>query len=136
MRRNYLPRMRISKSIPAARALFLELARLDVQSDNAMTTPRTICDVCGTAVPPHAHFLVRMDVFADPTMPPINTDDLDEANITQTLDELMKQIETMSADDLQDGVHRRFEYRLCGWCHKQFLSNPLGLPRRKRLGEN
>jgi hypothetical protein len=39
-------------------------------------------------------------------------------------------------DELQDGVHRRFEYKLCPACQRQFLTNPLGVPRKRREGEN
>jgi hypothetical protein len=35
----------------------------------------------------------------------------------------------MSADELQDQVHRRFEYKLCRVCQMRFLVNPLGKPR-------
>jgi hypothetical protein len=97
---------------------------------------RVICDICGSTVGPHAHFIVRMDVFADPSMPSMSTEDLEEMDADQKLDDLIKQMEGMSADELQDGVHRRFEYKLCPACHKQFLTNPLGVPRWRREGEN
>jgi hypothetical protein len=42
----------------------------------------------------------------------------------------------LSADDLQDDVHRHFEYRLCRPCQRKFLANPLGKPRENRPGEN
>ena len=29
---------------------------------------RVICELCGCTVPPHAHYIVRIDVFADPQM--------------------------------------------------------------------
>ena len=32
-------------------------------------------------------------------------------------------------DDLQDQVHRRFEFKLCRPCQAKFLANPLGRPR-------
>src|SRR5215204_1045792 len=34
---------------------------------------RTICDLCGHSIPPHAHYVVRMDIFADPSMPEMDT---------------------------------------------------------------
>ena len=39
---------------------------------------RVICDLCGDTVPPHAHYVVRIDVFADPSLPPVTTDELEE----------------------------------------------------------
>jgi len=97
---------------------------------------RVICDICGISVPPHEHFVVKIDVYADLTIPAMTTEELEEINSEATLEKLMKQMEGMSADELQDGVHRRFLYRLCAGCHRQFLSNPLGLPRKKRGSEN
>jgi hypothetical protein len=97
---------------------------------------RVICDICGVSVSPHEHFVVRIDAFADPTVPAMTTEELEELDADAKFKDLLKQMEGMSVDELQDGVHRRFEYKLCAGCHKQFLSNPLGLPRQKRTGAN
>ncbi|CAN5669669.1 hypothetical protein BH09PLA1_BH09PLA1_29400 [soil metagenome] len=97
---------------------------------------RVICDICGSSVAPHAHFVVRIDVFADPSIPAMNTEELEALNAEQTLEDLMKQMQGMTSDELQDGVHRRFEYKLCPPCHTQYLTNPLGLPRKRRSGKN
>ena len=77
-----------------------------------------------------------MDVFADPATPPLNTEELEDAGFDATLDSLLDEMKHMTADELQDGIHRRFEYRLCGFCHRRFLANPLGKPRQTRAGEN
>ena len=51
--------------------------------------------------------------------------------------ELLEQMKDMSADELQDQVHRRFEFKLCRTCHMRFLVNPLGKPRTPpRAGQN
>ena len=97
---------------------------------------RVICDICGDSVGPHAHYVVRIDVYADPSVPPVFSEDLEEDDPGEKIGELIKQMEAMSPDDLQDQVHRRFEYRLCRACQRQFLANPLGLPRRHQTGEN
>jgi hypothetical protein len=94
------------------------------------------CDLCGRPVELHASYVVRMEVFADPAMPPLDTGDLSAGGFDQTLDELLEQMKHLSADDLQDDVHRRFEYRLCPPCHRQFLANPLGKPRGLRVGRD
>ena len=94
------------------------------------------CDICAAGIPAHEHFIVRIDVFADPTLPDFDASALADANIMQTIDELMKQMQSMTTDELQDGVHRRFAYRLCAACHKRFLANPLGLPRTQSVGQN
>ena len=114
----------------------LDQVRAETSPYNAGMTQRVICELCGTVVVPHAHFIVRIDVFADPSMPEMSTETLEELNIEQTFDELLKQMEGMTIEELQDGVHRRFEYKLCPSCHRAFLSNPLGKPRVRRTGEN
>jgi hypothetical protein len=42
----------------------------------------------------------------------------------------------MSDEELQDQVHRRFEYKICRQCQVKFLANPLGKPRVKGVGPN
>src|SRR5436305_11451744 len=90
---------------------------------------QVLCDICHRVMDLHASYIVRIDVFADPTVPPLNTDDAQAPGFDQTLDDLMEQMKGMSTEELQDGVHRRFEYRLCPACHLRFLANPLGKPR-------
>ena len=97
---------------------------------------RVTCDLCDRTLPKHASYVVRMDVFADPTMPALGTEDLEETDFGETLDKLLEEMKGLTADDLQDGVHRRFEYRLCPACHPRFLANPLGKPRVARAGKN
>jgi hypothetical protein len=94
------------------------------------------CAICHAPLDPHAHYIVRIDVFADPTLPPMTTEQLEQTDTDQTLAKLLEEMAHLSADDLQDQVHRRFEYHLCPTCHPQFLANPLGLPRRRRTGKN
>jgi hypothetical protein len=77
-----------------------------------------------------------MEVFADPRMPPMSGAEIESIDFDQTLSDLLKEVEAMSADDLQDGVHRGFEYNLCPACHRVFLSNSLGKPRQGRIGKN
>ena len=97
---------------------------------------RVTCDACGRVVPAHAHYVVRIDVFADPAMPQTSSDELAEMDFDRTFAELIEQMKTMTADELQDQVHRRFEYRICPACQRKFLANPLGLPREKRPTTN
>jgi hypothetical protein len=97
---------------------------------------RVLCDLCDQPLEKHASYVVRMDVFADPSTPPLNTEDLEDAGFDAKLESLLHEMKNMSVEELQDGVHRRFEHRLCGPCHRQFLGNPLGKPRQTRAGEN
>ena len=97
---------------------------------------RVTCDLCDRSLPTHQSFVVRMDVFADPSVPPMSTEDLEETSFDEALEQVMDASKHLTSDDLQDGVHRRFEYRLCPRCHKRFLGNPLGKPRDLREGQN
>ena len=97
---------------------------------------RVTCDLCDRRLPKHASYVVRIDVYADPTTPNLSTEDLEETNFDETLDKLMDEMKGMTAEDLQDTVHRRFDYRLCPACHRRFLANPLGKPREVRTGTN
>jgi RNase P subunit RPR2 len=97
---------------------------------------RDSCELCDRPLPPHGHYIVRIDVFADPEMPPISSEELAEADYQQAMRELIEQMKDMSADDLQDQVHRRFEFKLCRACQMRFLVNPLGKPRQRRMMNN
>ena len=97
---------------------------------------RLLCDLCERPTDVYASFVVRIDVFAEPSIPPLSTEELSEKGFDQTMDDLLAEMAHLSADDLQDGVHRRFEYRLCPACQRRFLANPLGKPRGVRVAEN
>lgn len=97
---------------------------------------RVTCDLCDRQLVKHASFVVRIDVFADPSMPPLSTAELGETDFDATLDQLIDEMKGMTTDDLQDGVHRRFEFRLCPGCHRRFLANPMGKPRDVQTGTN
>ena len=97
---------------------------------------RVLCDLCDRPVPPHRHYIVRIDVFADPEMPAVTSEEMEEADYQSAMKELLEQMKGMTADELQDQVHRRFEFKLCRACQMRFLVNPLGKPRRTRAGEN
>jgi hypothetical protein len=94
------------------------------------------CDLCGTSIPPHAHYIVRIDVFADPAMPEMTSDELHTMDADAEIENLLEQMKSMNEDELQDQVHRRFEFKLCRPCQRKFLVNPLGKPRRQKIGEN
>src|SRR5215510_11631605 len=83
---------------------------------NAAMLHRVTCDACGRVVPKHAHYVVRIDVFADPEMPQTTSEELAEMDFDTTFAELIEQMKSMTADELQDQVHRRFEYRICPSC--------------------
>ncbi len=97
---------------------------------------RIRCDLCHRLIPPHAHYIVNIEVFADPSMPPTTGDELAELDFDDELQKLIDQMKDLSADDLQDQVHRKFHFRICRPCQIRFLANPLGKPRQTRTGKN
>jgi hypothetical protein len=94
------------------------------------------CDLCGVLIAPHAHYVVRIEVFADPTVPALNVEGLGVAGADETYEKLIEQMKHMSEEELQDQVHRHFYFTLCPTCQPEFLVNPLGRPRRRRVSEN
>ena len=87
--------------------------------------PPESCELCGRELSPAGHFVVRIDVFADPAIPPTTRDELSATDFDSQIDDLLEQMRNMTADELQDQVHRRFEYRICPKCHRRFLRDPL-----------
>ena len=94
------------------------------------------CALCDQPIVDGSGYCVRIEVYADPHLPPMSIGEVESADFNATLADLTKQMQNMSADDLQDGVHRRFEYRLCPICQKRYLANPLGMPRTVRASAN
>jgi hypothetical protein len=94
------------------------------------------CDLCGQAMPPHTHYVVRIDVYADPALPPTTSAELNKIDFDNTFDKLLKEMKELTAEELADQVHRRFEFKICPACQKRFLSNPLGKPRNVTAAKN
>ena len=94
------------------------------------------CDLCGREMEAHNHYIVHIDVFADPSIPPTSSAELESMDFDATIDGLLDEMKHMSAAELQDQIHRRFEFRICAKCQPGFLVNPLGMPRNVRAGEN
>ena len=104
-------------------------------SESLPPVDRSTCAVCAVDLTPGNHYVVRIDIFADPGLsePASACDNSDPA--TQ-LAEVIAQMKSMSAEELQDRVHRRFEYSVCAACQRKLLANPLGLPRTLRNSSN
>jgi hypothetical protein len=98
--------------------------------------PQLTCAVCNRPVPVGSGYLVRIDLMADPELPAMSAEEIALGNLSAAIASVIEEAKNLSAEDLQDGVHRRFEYRLCPPCHRGFLANPLGLPRQSRIGNN
>ena len=99
-------------------------------------SPRIPCDLCGTVIPRPAHYVVRIDVFANAEMPEITKEELDEMDFDKTWNELVEAMQKLTPEEAMDQVHRRFEFKICPKCQRQFLANPLDRPRKRSAGEN
>lgn len=101
-----------------------------------MPSPRIQCELCGVAIPRPAHYVVRIDVFANAEMPEITKEELEEMDFDKTMNDLFEQMQKQTPEEAMDQVHRRFEFKVCPSCQRQFLVNPLGKPRNKEAGTN
>jgi hypothetical protein len=97
---------------------------------------RLLCDLCARLIPPHAHYILKMQIYADPQMPPVSSQELAEMDLDAELQKLIEQMKNETAEDLMDQVHRSFEFRLCRVCQMKFLANPLGKPREPKPSSN
>ena len=95
-----------------------------------------ICEMCRRRVELHESYVVRIEIFADPSMPPIDGEALAAGDYQQLMQDALEQMNGMTSDDLQDDVHRQFEYRVCRPCQRILLANPLGKPRHTSAGKN
>ena len=94
------------------------------------------CDLCGREIPKQGHYVVRIEVFADPAMPKVTAEEIERMDFAKVMKELLAQMHGMSGEELQNQVYRKFEYRVCGACQRRVLANPLGRPRERREGRN
>ena len=82
--------------------------------------------MCARPVPVGAGYVVRIEVYADPELPQMTAEQIAAMDLDAEMARLLEQMKHMSSDELQDSVHRQFEYRLCPVCHRRYLVNPLG----------
>lgn len=101
-----------------------------------MASGHLICDICHGRIPLHGHYLVRIEVYADPSVPPATGEEAEELDLDATMKQLIEEMKGFTAEELMDQVHRRFDYRICRPCQAKFIANPLGLPRSKPTGAN
>jgi hypothetical protein len=58
----------------------------------------------------------------------VTSDDLEETDYEHRMSDLIKQMESMSAEQLQDAVHWQREFKICRSCQIHFIRDPLGTP--------
>jgi hypothetical protein len=93
-----------------------------------MSDAPTICAMCQRLVPPGAAYIVRIEVFAEPTIPDMTREELDSMDRSAEIERLIAQLSKQSAAEAQDQVHRRFAFTICPSCQRRYLENPLPSP--------
>jgi len=59
------------------------------------------CELCRREVELHESYVVRIDVFAGPSVPPMSGEELQSIDFDQTVSDLMEQMKHLSADELR-----------------------------------
>jgi translation initiation factor IF-2 len=97
---------------------------------------RVNCELCGRLIPPHAHYIVKIEVLADPSAPEMSSEELEETDWQRAMEALVEEMKQFTAEELEEQVYKRFEFQICRPCQIRFLANPLGKPRVKALEKN
>ena len=85
------------------------------------------CDLCGKEllVEEGLRYIAKIEVYAAYDPLEITEEDLQEDHMEE-ISELIKSMEHMDQQELEDGVYKSFRFDLCPECHKKFLKDPLG----------
>jgi hypothetical protein len=94
------------------------------------------CSFCDAPLAASEHYVVRIDVFADPQMPEMSAEEVHAVDFDEALRQIIEESKHMSEKELAEAVHQRFEYRLCARCRRDFVANPLGKPRKQKIAPN
>jgi hypothetical protein len=89
------------------------------------------CDLCGgnLLVDADVRYVVRIDVFAAYDPLEITAGDL-SGDLEGEVARLLRDCEGHDAEELQDQVHRRFEFDCCPPCQRRVLRDPIAGLRR------
>ena len=71
-------------------------------------------------------YVVKIEAFADPTMPDASHEELEATDFRKSLERLFRQTQNMSEQELMDQVYRRMTIHLCHRCYAQWIDNPAG----------
>jgi hypothetical protein len=95
--------------------------------DVATETLSLFCARCTQELQPGAgnFFLVTIEAVADPTPPAITAEDL-TTDLRQRIEQLIHQMDGLSAQEAMDQVYRRLTLYLCGQCYRTWIENPTG----------
>lgn len=88
------------------------------------------CDGCGVRLPSdgQGHFIVNVEAFAAAGRLEITEHDL-QRDYAAEIRRLIAAAARMSADEIEDGVFRKWRFDLCAECHRRFVRDPLARAR-------
>jgi len=95
------------------------------QRGNAGSAP-LFCARCSTELRPGSgnFYRIFIEAMADPTAPVIAEENPEE--IRRQIDELIAQMQDISAQEAMDQVYRPLVLYLCGKCYRRWIENPTG----------
>ena len=85
------------------------------------------CDRCAAELQPGSgdFYRVTIEAVADPS-PPVVSGDEGSADLRRRIEQLLQQMEGLSAQEAMDQVYRRVTLYLCVRCYPPWIENPLG----------
>ena len=90
------------------------------------------CHICGKTLllDEDVRYTVNIEVFAAYDPLELTEDDL-QKDYRAELRELVKRMETMSAEEAQNSVYRKYTFQLCPPCQREYIKDPLLLQMRR-----
>ena len=90
-------------------------------------TAPLLCARCARELRPGAgdFYQVTIDAVADPS-PPVVEKDESAADLRRQIEELLAEMQDLSAREALDQVHRRLVLHLCLACYVDWIENPVG----------
>src|SRR5438132_11021861 len=91
-----------------------------------MAVDPIFCDRCTTELRPGTGSFYRIDIeaVADPT-PPDLPDDQQPADLRRDIEQLLREMAGLSAQEAMDQVHRRLTLFLCVPCYRRWIEDPV-----------
>jgi hypothetical protein len=86
------------------------------------------CRRCGAVLVPGQEatfYVVNVEAYADPTGPRVSKEEM-AAGGGDEIEELLKELEGYSEQELLDMVHRKMTFHLCGGCYARWIEHPTG----------
>ncbi len=71
-------------------------------------------------------YQVTIEAVADPSMPRSPAPQATTAELRRAIEQLVEQLESYSARELEDQVHRRVVLTLCRACYQVWIEDPAG----------